>query len=278
MERAAPGDPLVVDGWLNRYLDVLGGLESWRGITIGSAEALALKGASPSLAFTSIDEFVLDPRAPRAGALASMYGQTSSLELRRAWQSAWDAVGALSDVDRRSDVLYAPGPFGRALADAAALVRADVGVRVLAIDLGGWDHHAGEDESLAPVAGQLASGIAAFRDDLGAHWGRTCVLGMTEFGRTAAENGARGTDHGHGSVMLCAGGRVAGGRVLLAGDDWPGLDPGRLHDGRDLAVTTDFRDVFAEVLHRHMGAPVGSLGAVLPGHAVVPGRLPGLFG
>lgn len=278
MERAAPGDPFVRDGWLNRYLHVLGGAESWRGITIGSAETLSLAGPSPTLAFASIEEFVLDGAGGRAEAIAALYDRSSSEPLREAAGAAFDAIGVVAGIDRQSDAIYAPGAFGRALADAAALVRADVGVRVIAVDLGGWDHHADEDGALAPIAGQLASGLATLRDDLGPHWARTCVLVMTEFGRTAAENGSRGTDHGHGSFMACAGGAVAGGRVLLAGEAWPGLAPERLHEGRDLAVTTDFRDVFAEVLYRHMGAPLGSLGPVLPGHAIESARLPGIFG
>jgi len=278
MERAAPGDPFVEDGWLNRYLHVLGGAESWRGITLGSAEALALHGASPTLSFTSIGDFVLDEAAGRADAIASMYAGTASGPLRAASEAAFDALDVIGGVRPSDDVLYAPGPFGEALRDAAALVRADIGVRVIAVDLGGWDHHADEDEALAPVAGGLASGLASFRDDLGADWARTCVLVVTEFGRTAAENGSRGTDHGHGTLLACTGGGVAGGRVVLADDAWPGLAPDRLHEGRDLAVTTDFRDAFVEVLHRHMGVPLGSLGPVVPGHPVAAGRLPGLFG
>lgn len=277
MERAAPGDPFVRDGWLNRYLHVLGGPESWRGISLGTAEVLALVGESPSLSFAGIDEFVLSDSGGRSEVIASMYAQAASATLRNAAGAAFDALDVVAGVDVTSNVLYPDGPFGAALADAAALIKADVGVRVIAIDLGGWDHHADENESLAPVAGQLASGLASLRADLGSDWSRTCVLAMTEFGRTAAENGTRGTDHGHGSLMACAGGSVSGGRVLLQGNAWPGLGSSQLHEGRDLVVTTDFRDVFAEVLFRHMGATLGSLAPVLPGHAVSLAALPGVF-
>jgi uncharacterized protein (DUF1501 family) len=278
MEHAAPGDPAIRDGWLNRYLHVLGGRESWRGITLGSAEVLALKGTSATLAFTSIDDFVLSDANGRQAAISSMYDRAAASPLQSASRAAFDALAIVAGADHANPGLYPPGAFGEALADAAALVRSDLGVRVIAIDLGGWDHHAGEDEALAPVAGQLGSGIASFRADLGSDWARTCVVVMTEFGRTAAENGSRGTDHGHGGSMFCAGGAVAGGRVLLAGDSWPGLAPHQLHEGRDLAVTTDFRDVFAELLHRHMGAPFGSLAPVFPGHALSLASLPGIFG
>ena len=142
-------------------------------------------------------------------------------------------LGVIGGVDPTSNVVYAPGSLGPALADTAALVRADIGVRLVAIDLGGWDHHSGEEERLAPLAGQLASGLATFRDDLGTDWSRTAVLVMTEFGRTAAENGSAGTDHGHGTFMACTGGRVAGGRVVMKNDAWPGLGPSQLFEGRD---------------------------------------------
>jgi len=101
---------------------------------------------------------------------------------------------------------------------------------------------------------------------------------MTEFGRTAAENGSRGTDHGHGSVMLTAGDGIAGGRVLLKDDAWPGLGTGELYDDRDLAVPTDFRDVIAKVLHRHIGATIAAIGDILPGHVASVAAMPGRFG
>jgi uncharacterized protein (DUF1501 family) len=277
MERGAPGNHQISEGWLNRTLGHLGTGQSWAGISLGPAEVLAMKGVAASLSFTSINDFVLDDPSERRGALTAMYAGTENGELRSAGASAFDALDVIGGIDTTSAVSYANGPFGAALADAAALLRADAGVRMVALDVGGWDHHEGEPEALAPVGGQLASGLATFRDDLGADWSRTCVLVMTEFGRTAAENGSRGTDHGHGSVMFAAGGAVAGGRVVLANDAWPGLAPGQLHEGRDLAVTTDYRDVFAEVLHRHMGVPLGAIGGILPGHSASLATLPGIF-
>ncbi len=150
-------------------------------------------------------------------------------------------------------------------------------MRIANLDVGGWDHHTGEDVDLPPLGAQLAAALATFRSDLGPDWGRTCVLVMTEFGRTAAENGNRGTDHGHGSVMACLGGGVAGGQVVLKDGIWPGLAVHQLFEKRDLAVTTDFRDVFAEVLHRHMGAGLAELGPVLPGHAISTASMVGVL-
>jgi uncharacterized protein (DUF1501 family) len=277
MERAAPGDFSVVDGWLNRYLAESSASDSWQGIAIGANGSLALRGAAPSLSFTSIEEFVLEDSTGRGLALASMYGQTSSEPLRAGGSAAFSALDVIGSVDATPRAVVPPGPLGSALADAAALVRADVGVRVVTVDFGGWDHHEGQAAALPPLATQLAGGLARLREDLGDDWARTCVLVMTEFGRTAAENGSAGTDHGRASAMLVAGGGVAGGRVLLRDDAWPGLSPSQLEDGRDLRVTTDFRDVFAEILHRHMGASFAQLAPVLPRHDVEAGRMPGLF-
>jgi uncharacterized protein (DUF1501 family) len=278
MELAAPGNPGVGDGWLNRTLSSLGAPDIWTGISIGPASVLALSGASPSLAMSSIEGLVLEASDAQRATLEAMYAAPANDDLARASQEAFEAIDVIGTVPTESEVDYPAGGLGEAMRDAAALLRADIGVRVLAVDVGGWDHHEGEVGALSGVAPPLAGSIAAFRDDLGSHWERTCVLAMTEFGRTAAQNGSAGTDHGHGSVMFAAGGGVAGGRVITKDDVWPGLAPGDLHEGRDLAVTTDFRDVFAEVLHRHLGIAVAGVSPILPGHPVDMARFPGLFG
>jgi len=278
MERAAPGDHAIHDGWLNRYLGLLAEQRSWSGISLGSAEALALSGAAPSLAIGSIETFVLQGAPGRREVLATLYEGSDSPELRRAGGGAFEALDVVGAVDTATAITYPNAPPGQALADAAALIRADIGVRAINIDVGGWDHHEGEDQALGPLANALATALVSFQADLGADAARTCTLVMTEFGRTAAENGTLGTDHGHGGVMLAMGAGVAGGRVITRDGAWPGLGPGGLHEGRDLAVTTDFRDVFAEVLHRHLGVATADLGPILPGHDVQIARMPGLFG
>jgi uncharacterized protein (DUF1501 family) len=121
----------------------------------------------------------------------------------------------------------------------------------------------------------LAHSLAAFAQDLGSDFDRTVVLVMTEFGRRVAQNGSLGTDHGRGSVMLAMGGAIAGGRILLRDDTWPGLAPENLESGIDLPVTTDFRNVFAELLTRHMG--LADAGPVFPNHTLDPDLYPGLF-
>ena len=146
----------------------------------------------------------------------------------------------------------------------AQLVRADLGLEVAFAELGQWDHHANEGASTGQIANRLddfARGIAAFAQDLGDRMADVVVVTMSEFGRTVRENGNRGTDHGHGNAMLILGGPVKGGKVY---GKWPGLEREQLWQGRDLAITTDFRDVFAEGVTRHLGAK--DLSKIFPGY------------
>ncbi|HEX9611173.1 MAG TPA: DUF1501 domain-containing protein, partial [Gemmatimonadales bacterium] len=174
--------------------------------------------------------------------------------------------------------------------DVAAIIKAEVGVKVVAVDLGGWDHHSNLNTQLGQIGGEdgdgkaveLDNALKAFRDDLFNDGGtnyldRTLTLCMTEFGRRVVQNGGAGTDHGHGGVMFAIGGGVAGGRLILKDDDWPGLTPGALHNGEDLQVTTDFRDVFAEALFAHLGQSLGAMAPVFPGFSVKQSNFPGLY-
>ena len=159
---------------------------------------------------------------------------------------------------------YPRGPLGEGLRQIAQLVKADLGVEVAFVETGGWDHHAAQ----GAVSGQLAlrlrdlgASLAAFQHDLGVRGDDVVLVTLTEFGRTVRENGNRGTDHGHGTAMMVMGGTTKGGKIL---GNWPTLDPAKRFEGRDLAVTTDFRDLFGEILVRHLGA--ADLGAVFPGY------------
>jgi uncharacterized protein (DUF1501 family) len=154
------------------------------------------------------------------------------------------------------------------LRQTALLIRMQLGVQAVALDLGGWDTHFAQGAAagwMARLLDELASGLAAFHADLGQAWDRTTLVVMTEFGRRARENGSLGTDHGHGSVMLLMGGHVAGGRVHA---QWPGLDDSQLVGPGDLAVTTDFRDVLAELCQRRLGIP--AVGEIFPGFSPTP--------
>ena len=164
-----------------------------------------------------------------------------------------------------------------AMKDAAALVTGNIGVRVIAISIGGWDTHTNLVVQLDDLGTQLAGCLKAFHDDLGSDLGRTLTLVMTEFGRRVDQNGGGGTDHGHGGVVMVMGGGIAGGRVILRDETWPGLAPADRFIGEDLQVTTDFRDVFAEALDRHMGTPVAQLGPVFPSYSPSAAKFPGLY-
>jgi uncharacterized protein (DUF1501 family) len=168
---------------------------------------------------------------------------------------------------------YPPGRFGRSMLQIAQLIKAGVGLEIAFADLGGWDTHVNQGSSEGQLAARLRElglGLAAFAEDLGEGMRNVVVLTMSEFGRTIAENGNSGTDHGHATAMLALGGPVNGGKVL---GRWPGLDPASRFEGRDVAVTTDFRDLFGEILARHLGA--GDLAAVFPGFSPGPQRFPG---
>ena len=151
------------------------------------------------------------------------------------------------------------GQFGRRLQQVARLIKADVGLEVAFADIGGWDHHANENNQLTNVLREFGTSLAAFATDMGDRMADIVVVTMSEFGRTAAENGNQGTDHGRGGVMMALGGPIRGGVIH---GKWPGLEQEQLFEKRDLALTTDFRDVLAELVQGHLGQ---STDQVFPG-------------
>jgi uncharacterized protein (DUF1501 family) len=153
------------------------------------------------------------------------------------------------------------GDLGRSLQQLARLIKADAGVEAAFAEIGGWDHHGNENPLLSNVLRQFSSAIAAFSQDMGDRMEDVVLVTMSEFGRTVEENGNAGTDHGHGSLMMVLGGPVQGGKVY---GKWPGLEKEQLFEGRDLAVTTDFRSVLSELIRGHLGQT--DLGAVFPGY------------
>lgn len=256
---------LLVDGWLNRHLQALEGAGTpFQAVGIGNALPLSLQGAAPALGLSSVEGFDLlappDAYGPLRKALLSLYGGTTRLddEAVRAFEAIDGLQGAVDEIPEPA-AAYPASPFGLQLATVAQLVKADLGLEVATVDIGGWDHHDRQNQQLAPLAADFAASLAAFREDLGADFGRVTVVTMTEFGRRVAENGSAGTDHGHGSVMLALGGGVLGGRVV---GDWPGLSEQALYRG-DLAITTDFRTVLSEALRYRRG--VSDVAGVFPG-------------
>jgi uncharacterized protein (DUF1501 family) len=195
-------------------------------------------------------------------------------------REAFDAMRMLRDADPsryqpEHGAEYPRSPFGQALKQIAQLTRSDLGLEVAFADVGGWDTHVNQGAAQGQLAGRLddfARAIAALVTDLGDRMADVVVLTMSEFGRALQENGNRGTDHGHGNAMMILGGGVRGGKVY---GRWPGLTADKRYEGRDLAITTDFRDVFAEIVVRHLG--LADARPVFPGFTPSPSRFPGLF-
>jgi len=204
-----------------------------------------------------------------------MYDHSSDSVLHTTGEETFDAVKMLKATDPAKytpapDANYPKGRFSDSLRQLAQLIKANLGVQVAFADIGGWDHHVNEgatEGQLANVLTDFSQSLAAFWTDLGDLGEDTVVITMSEFGRTARENGNRGTDHGHANVMFVLGGPVKGGRVY---GRWPGLDQSQLYEGRDLALTTDFRQVIGEAVARHMGNK--NLAEVFPGYDNQPGK------
>jgi uncharacterized protein (DUF1501 family) len=286
METATPGVKSTGDGWLNRYLQArhVESATPFRAVSLTGQVPRVLQGASPALAFSQVGQFGI-----RAGmsteavnsSFEALYASAADRILKGTGREAFDAMKMLKTTDPskyqpENGAEYPRSPFGQALRQIAQLIKADVGVEVAFADVGGWDTHVNQGSSQGQLAGRLddfSRGIAALTTDLGDRMADTVVLTMSEFGRAVAENGNRGTDHGHGNAMFVIGGDVRGGRVY---GKWPGLSQDKRFDGRDLAVTTDFRDVFGEIVVRHLG--VTDARPIFPGYAISPSKFTGIFG
>ncbi|MEM1202438.1 MAG: DUF1501 domain-containing protein [Acidobacteriota bacterium] len=272
MESGTPGRKGTADGWLNRVAGRLGhDATPFRAVSMTAALPRSLYGQTPALAVTNLRDFKVDvpggSGAPRAAGdgFEALYEQTSQELLRDTAQDTFEAVDMLEALDVQRyrpapGANYPRSPLGKALQQIAFLIKSNVGLEVAFAESGGWDTHVQQgtvNGSFARRARDLSPSIAAFWRDLGQHRDDVTLMTMTEFGRTVAENGSGGTDHGHGSCMFVLGGDVDGGKVH---GRFPGLARGQLHEGRDLAVTTDFRSVFSEVASRHLpldpGAPL----------------------
>jgi len=268
MESATPGVKATRDGWLNRYLQVSSGeRDPLRGVALARTMPRSLGGSAPALAIGSVDEFGV---RGAADAFEEQYEGSSDQRLSAAGNDAFAAMRTLQQVAGSpyrpaAGVQYPNGAFGRALAEIARLAKADVGLEVAFTELGNWDHHVNEGAVTGQIANrldELSRGLAALSADLGDRLADTIIVTMSEFGRAAAENGNGGTDHGHGNAMMVIGGNVRGG----VHGAWPGLGDAHRFEGRDLAITTDFRDVFSEIVTAHMGVPHAALSRIFPGY------------
>ena len=255
MEIGTPGIKSTPDGWLNRYLSERRLSESpFRGIAVSPQTPRMLSGAVPTLSLSSIEEFRLRNQSMGAK-LQKLYAQSTDPLFRQGGNSLFDAMARLRAIASKvppSATTYPVGRFGNGLKQIARLIKADVGLEIAFTEIEGWDTHVSEGGATGILANRLkefGAGLAAFHQDLGDRLDDIVIVTMSEFGRTARENGNRGTDHGHANVMFVIGGRVRGGKVY---GRWPGLAQEVLYEGRDLDLTTDYRTVCSEVLARHL--------------------------
>jgi len=286
MESGTPGVKSTDDGWLNRYIQKQPeeNATPFRALAMGPQMPRTLRGSAPALAIPDIRQFqVLAPvsvSGAMSGGFEELYAHTVDQVLHGTGQETFEAVAMLKKVREElyvpeNGAAYPQGKFGHTMQQVAQLIKADIGVEVAFVDIGGWDHHVGEggvEGRLGNILREFGGTLAAFHTDLGAKMADVTVVTMSEFGRTAAENGNRGTDHGHANCMFVFGGDVRGGKVY---GQWPGLDRSRLYEGRDLAVTTDFRSVLGQVVSHHLGTT--DMNFVFPGFRYDPQKAPALI-
>jgi uncharacterized protein (DUF1501 family) len=283
MESGTPGVKSTDDGWLDRALVTLPEPKAspFRAVSLGANLPLTLRGPAPAVALPDVRQFRVFARSPLVeGGFEALYAQTVDQVLHGAGVETFEAVDMLRKADPAriepaNGAQYPSSRMGHALQQLAQLYKADIGLEVSFVDTVGWDNHVNEGGAqgqLANLLRDLGQSLAAFTQDMGDRMEDVVVVTMSEFGRTAHENGNRGTDHGHANCMLVLGGPVQGGKVY---GRWPGLAPEQLNEGRDLVLTTDFRSVLGEIVSRHLGAE--NLAAVFPGFDNNPGKFPGLL-
>jgi uncharacterized protein (DUF1501 family) len=255
MESGTPGLKATRDGWLNRALPPARNAPSpVRAVSIGTGLPRSLRGSNAAVAVNNLNEFQIRD-ATSSNTFESMYAGTVDKVLNGTGRETFDAVRILQSIQKQpytpaAGARYPNGRFGQSMQQIARLVKADVGLEVAFSDVGGWDTHVNEVGQLNNLLTDFGASLAAFYQDLGDRMQDVMVVTMSEFGRTARENGTRGTDHGHANVMFVMGGNVQGGKVY---GDWPWLANEQLYEGRDLALTTDFRDVLGELASKHLG-------------------------
>jgi uncharacterized protein (DUF1501 family) len=272
MESGTPGLKATDSGWMNRALAPgQGKVSPVRAVALGAVLPRSMSGRRPALALENIGGFRVKDTAA-AKQFEQMYESSNDPRLAATGRETFEAMAMLASIQRQpyapaSGAEYPRSRFGQSLRQIAQLIKSDVGMEMAFADVGGWDHHVNETGPSASQ-GQLANllrdygqALAAFCRDMGDRMRDVALVTMSEFGRTARENGNRGTDHGHANCMFVMGGPVKGGKVY---GQWPGLAAEQLYEGRDLALTTDFRDVLGELVARHMGN--ATLDGVFPGY------------
>jgi len=283
MESGTPGLKATDNGWLNRALQSMpeDKPSPFRAVAFGPYLPRTLQGSSPAVAIPDLKQFKMNgPQQTVEGGFEAMYAQTVDAAMRGVGNETFEAIDQLKKINPDSyqpdnGAEYPKNRFGQSLQEIAELFKANVGLEVAFLDSGGWDHHVNEggvQGQLSNLLRDLGQGIAAFHQDMGDRMGEVVFVSMSEFGRTARENGNRGTDHGHANCMFVMGGGVKGGRVYSR---WPGMSEGELYQGRDLAVTTDYRSVIGEIMTKHLGNH--DLKTVFPGFANDPRQFLGMI-
>ena len=287
MESGTPGVKSTEDGWLNRALQAedlvhrcAGTCEAhtaFRALALGADVPRTLAGKIPAIAIGNVNTFTVGGRGPQPGPAASafeaMYAGSGDQIFHTAGDETFEAVKMLkaanpAQYQPASGIQYPNSEFGNSMKQIAQLLKANLGVEAAFTDVSGWDTHqnqGGVNGQLSNRLTDFSNSIAAFWRDMGDDADNVTLVTMSEFGRTARENGTAGTDHGHANVMFVLGGKVNGGRVY---GRWPGLSNEQLNEGRDLALTTDYRQVLAELVNKTMGA--GNLDLVFPGAQLSP--------
>ncbi len=282
MESGTPGVKSTDDGWLNRALQaedlrLRQHHSAFRALALGAEVPRTLAGRVPAIALTNVNGFTVGGRgaspSPAANAFEAMYGASGDQILHATGEETFDAVKMLRTVNPgqyKPNVDYPNSEFGNSMKQIAQLLKADLGVEVAFTDVTGWDTHQNQGSVNGQLANRLSDfsgAIAAFWRDMGDQAENITVVTMSEFGRTARENGTGGTDHGHANAMFILGADVKGGKVY---GRWPGLANEQLNEGRDLALTTDYRQVLGELVNRTLGA--NNLDLVFPGARITQER------
>ena len=287
MESGTPGVKSTEDGWLDRAVSTVPeeNASPFRAVAMGPNLPRMLQGKTGAIAVPDLRQFKVQPQSPAManvveGGFEAMYAQTVDHALHGTGTETFEAIDLLRKIETSKyppehGAEYPKNPIGQRLQQLGVMIKANIGVEVMFLDCVGWDNHVNEGGTqgqLANLLKDLGQSLAAFHQDMGDRMADIVVVTMSEFGRTAKENGNRGTDHGHANCMFVTGGDVKGGRVY---GKWPGLGEHQLNEGRDLALTTDFRTVIGEILVQHLG--VKDLAPVFPGFDCSPRKFAGLM-
>ena len=285
MESGTPGVKSTRDGWLNRVLQTKKSENDspFRAVALNGQIPRTLVGRAPTIAMTNLSDFAINAGVYTnavQGGFEGVWQQNAQSGLGDTGKETFAAVNFLKKANpaqykAENGAQYPNSQLGRSLLQIAQLIKAGVGLEVAFAEVGGWDTHSNQGGSRGQLANLLrdfGQSIAALATDLGKQMDDVVILTMSEFGRTARENGTRGTDHGHANAMLILGNSVKGGKVY---GDWKGLGASDLNEGRDLAVTTDFRDVFGEISYKHLGNK--NLDKIFPKYSPSPSKFRGII-